>query len=167
MTAERPEALDPEGLTRHLPRHIAVLGLISLLTAMSSAMVYGLLPVFLVKSLGATTASGGNPGGPGDRHFSFRHQGASAEEVFPAAAFAATKRVRAFYRRLLVGDRGCKPAVAGAVQLRVSDLEGAQHRHRRSICADHAGPGARRLCCRGLSVRCSRRSYRSPAATGD
>jgi len=43
MTAERPEALDPEGLTRHLPRHIAVLGLISLLTAMSSAMVYGLL----------------------------------------------------------------------------------------------------------------------------
>src|SRR5665811_2128736 len=59
MTAERPEALDPEGLTRHLPRHIAVLGLISLLTAMSSAMVYGLLPVFLVKSLGATTASVG------------------------------------------------------------------------------------------------------------
>src|SRR5450759_3078655 len=33
MTAERPEALDPEGLTPHLPRHIAVLGLISLLTA--------------------------------------------------------------------------------------------------------------------------------------
>src|ERR1019366_8436239 len=59
MTAERPEALDPEGLTRHLPRHIAVLGLISLLTAMSSAMVYGLLPVFLVKTLGATTASVG------------------------------------------------------------------------------------------------------------
>jgi MFS family permease len=59
MTAERPEALDPEGLTRHLPRHIAVLGLISLLTATSSAMVYGLLPVFLVKSLGATTASVG------------------------------------------------------------------------------------------------------------
>jgi MFS family permease len=42
-----------------LPRHIAVLGVISLLTAMSSAMVYGLLPVFLVKSLGATMASVG------------------------------------------------------------------------------------------------------------
>jgi hypothetical protein len=27
-----------------LPRHVAVLGVISLLTAMSSAMVYGLLP---------------------------------------------------------------------------------------------------------------------------
>jgi MFS family permease len=36
-----------------------VLGLVSLLTAMSSAMVYGLLPVFLVKSLGATAASVG------------------------------------------------------------------------------------------------------------
>src|ERR1035437_10313211 len=59
MTAERPEALDPEGLACHLPRQIAVLSLISLLTAMSSAMVYGLLPVFLVKSLGATTASVG------------------------------------------------------------------------------------------------------------
>ena len=59
MTAERPDALDPEGLARHLPRNVAVLGVISLLTAMSSAMVYGLLPVFLVKSLGATTASVG------------------------------------------------------------------------------------------------------------
>lgn len=59
MTAERPEALDPEGLVRHLPRNVAVLGVISLLTAMSSAMVYGLLPVFLIKSLGATTASVG------------------------------------------------------------------------------------------------------------
>ena len=59
MTAERPEALDPEGLARHLPSHITVLGLISLLTAMSSAMVYGLLPVFLVSVLGATALSVG------------------------------------------------------------------------------------------------------------
>src|ERR1035437_9289220 len=59
MTAERPEALDPEGLTRHLPRDIAVLGLISLLSSLSSGIVYALLPVFLVKILGATTASVG------------------------------------------------------------------------------------------------------------
>jgi MFS family permease len=45
--------------TQRLPRHIAVLGLISFLTAMSSAMVYGLLPIFLVKVLGATMASVG------------------------------------------------------------------------------------------------------------
>lgn len=42
-----------------LPRHIAVLGIISFLTAMSSAMVYGLLPVFLVAVLHATPASVG------------------------------------------------------------------------------------------------------------
>ena len=36
-----------------------MLGLISFLTAMSSAMVYGLLPIFLVKVLGATMASVG------------------------------------------------------------------------------------------------------------
>jgi MFS family permease len=59
MTAEHPEALDPERIVRHLPRKVVVLGVISLLTAMSSAMVYGLLPVFLIKSLGATTASVG------------------------------------------------------------------------------------------------------------
>ena len=42
-----------------LPRHIAVLGIISFFTAMSSAMVYGLLPVFLVTVLHTTIASVG------------------------------------------------------------------------------------------------------------
>jgi len=60
MTAERSEAPDPDGqVPWRLPRHIAVLGVISLLTAMSSSMVYGLLPVFLVRVLGATVASVG------------------------------------------------------------------------------------------------------------
>ena len=60
VTAERPEAPDSDEPTpRRLPRHILVLGIISLLTAMSSAMVYGLLPVFLVRILGATVASVG------------------------------------------------------------------------------------------------------------
>ncbi len=60
MTAERPEAPDLDGpMPRRLPRHIVVLGIISLLTATSSAMVYGLLPVFLVRVLGATVASVG------------------------------------------------------------------------------------------------------------
>jgi MFS family permease len=39
-----------------LPANVALLGLVSLLTAMSSAMVYGLLPIFLVKVLGASAA---------------------------------------------------------------------------------------------------------------
>lgn len=46
-------------LPRRLPRHVVILGVISLLTAMSSAMVYGLLPVFLVKVLGASAVSVG------------------------------------------------------------------------------------------------------------
>ncbi len=39
-----------------LPANVALLGFVSLLTAMSSAMVYGLLPLFLVKVLGASVA---------------------------------------------------------------------------------------------------------------
>ena len=42
-----------------LPRHVVVLGIISLLTAASSAMIYGLLPVFLVRVMGVTMASVG------------------------------------------------------------------------------------------------------------
>ena len=60
MTA--PRAKGPEGgghETRRLSRHIIVLGVIGFLTAMSSAMVYGLLPVFLVKVLHATMATVG------------------------------------------------------------------------------------------------------------
>jgi MFS family permease len=42
-----------------LSRNVAVLGLVSLLMGMSSAMIYGLLPVFLVTVLGAGAASVG------------------------------------------------------------------------------------------------------------
>jgi MFS family permease len=60
MNAEWPEGSDRDGSPpRPLPRQILVLGVISLLTAMSSAMVYGLLPVFLVRVLGVTMASVG------------------------------------------------------------------------------------------------------------
>lgn len=60
MTDAHAEAPSSDAqLPRRLPRHVAILGVISLLTAMSSAMVYGLLPVFLVKVLGASTASVG------------------------------------------------------------------------------------------------------------
>ena len=44
---------------QRLPPHIAILGVISFLTAMSSAMVYGLLPVFLVVILHTSIASVG------------------------------------------------------------------------------------------------------------
>jgi sugar phosphate permease len=42
---------------RRLPPNVALLGWVSMLTAMSSAMIYGLLPVFLVRVLGASMAS--------------------------------------------------------------------------------------------------------------
>lgn len=48
-----------EDAVLRLPRHIVVLGIISFLTAMSSAMVYGLLPVFLVRVLNSTIATVG------------------------------------------------------------------------------------------------------------
>ena len=52
MTPDRKEG-------RRLSRNVAVLGLVSLLKGMSSAMVHGLLPVFLVTVLGASMASAG------------------------------------------------------------------------------------------------------------
>lgn len=42
-----------------LSPNIAALGFVSMLTAMSSAMIYGILPVFLVRVLGASMASVG------------------------------------------------------------------------------------------------------------
>jgi MFS family permease len=51
-----PSAPDaPDRLSRNVP----MLGLVSLLMGMSSAMIYGILPVFLVVVLGASTASVG------------------------------------------------------------------------------------------------------------
>jgi MFS family permease len=44
---------------RWLSPNVTALGWVSLLTAMSSAMIYGLLPVFLVKVLGASMAAVG------------------------------------------------------------------------------------------------------------
>ena len=51
MSAFRTNGDDENRAALRLPRHIVVLGAISFLTAMSSSMVYGLLPVFLVKVL--------------------------------------------------------------------------------------------------------------------
>jgi len=60
MRVARPDGRESsKRMSRRLPRHIVVLGLISLLNAMSSAMVYGLLPIFLVRVLGATVGSVG------------------------------------------------------------------------------------------------------------
>ena len=42
-----------------LSPNVAALGCVSMLTAMSSAMIYGLLPIFLVTVVGASTASVG------------------------------------------------------------------------------------------------------------
>ncbi len=42
---------------RRLPPNVALLGYVSMLTAMSSAMIYGLLPVFLARVLGVSMAS--------------------------------------------------------------------------------------------------------------
>ncbi len=49
---------DPSARKR-LSANVATLGFVSLLTAISSAMIYGLLPVFLVRVLGINVASVG------------------------------------------------------------------------------------------------------------
>ncbi len=57
-----PGPVLPTGDARALLRlspNVAALGCVSMLTAMSSAMIYGLLPVFLVRVLGASMASVG------------------------------------------------------------------------------------------------------------
>jgi MFS family permease len=56
-TAGSRLASDDPKVSQQLSPNVVRLGFVSLLTAMSSAMVYGLLPVFLVKVLGASTAS--------------------------------------------------------------------------------------------------------------
>jgi hypothetical protein len=58
MTTPRLQDAPREKQTS-LPRHVVVLGVVSLLTAASSAMIYGLLPVFLVTVMGVTMASVG------------------------------------------------------------------------------------------------------------
>ena len=42
-----------------LSPNVAALGYVSMLTAMSSAMIYGLLPVYMVRVLGISIASVG------------------------------------------------------------------------------------------------------------
>jgi hypothetical protein len=49
---------DPR-VPRRLSRNVAALGYVSMLTAVSSAMIYGLLPVFMVQVLGISIASVG------------------------------------------------------------------------------------------------------------
>ena len=49
----------PEKEAACLSPNVAVLGMVSLLMGMSSAMIYGLLPVFLVTILGASTTTVG------------------------------------------------------------------------------------------------------------
>ena len=55
-----PETLAQKtSAARRFSPNVTMLGLVSALTAMSSAMIYGLLPVFLVRVLGASMASVG------------------------------------------------------------------------------------------------------------
>jgi MFS family permease len=54
-----PVSVSDTRLPQPLSPNIAALGCVSMLTAMSSAMIYGLLPVFLVKVLGASVAAVG------------------------------------------------------------------------------------------------------------
>jgi MFS family permease len=51
--------LHDEHAWRRFSPNVTMLGIVSALTAMSSAMIYGLLPVFLVRVLGASMASVG------------------------------------------------------------------------------------------------------------
>ena len=60
MTVPSPTILvpDPPAQPRLSP-NVAVLGYVSMLTAMSSAMIYGLLPIFMVRVLGISIGSVG------------------------------------------------------------------------------------------------------------
>ena len=60
MTVPSPSvpAPDPHA-PRRLSPNVAALGYVGMLTAMSSAMIYGLLPVFMVRVLGISIASVG------------------------------------------------------------------------------------------------------------
>lgn len=60
MTVPNPTFPTPDPpAPRRLSPNVAALGYVSMLTAMSSAMIYGLLPVFMVKILGISIASVG------------------------------------------------------------------------------------------------------------
>jgi MFS family permease len=54
-----PPRTSPAAVPQALSPNVPVLGFVSLLMGMSSAMIYGVLPVFLVAVLGASTASVG------------------------------------------------------------------------------------------------------------
>ena len=54
-----PSMINPAGTHRSLSPNIAVLGYASMLTALSPAMIYGLLPVFLVRVLGLSIVTVG------------------------------------------------------------------------------------------------------------
>jgi MFS family permease len=54
-----PSIINPAGTRRSLSPNVAVLGYVSMLTALSSAMIYGLLPVFLVRVLGLSIVTVG------------------------------------------------------------------------------------------------------------
>jgi MFS family permease len=58
-TADRPGHESNARKSLRLSPNVTALGFVSMLTAMSSAMIYGLLPVFLVKAMGASMASVG------------------------------------------------------------------------------------------------------------
>jgi MFS family permease len=60
MTEPSPIVSPPDPHVPHrLSRNVAALGYVSMLTAVSSAMIYGLLPVFMVQVLGISIASVG------------------------------------------------------------------------------------------------------------
>jgi hypothetical protein len=54
-----PPMKSPASVPQVLSPNVPVLGFVRLLMGMSSAMIYGVLPVFLVVVLGASTASVG------------------------------------------------------------------------------------------------------------
>jgi MFS family permease len=59
MTMPSPTVIAPAPSPQRLSPNVAALGYVSMLTAMSSAMIYGLLPVFMVRVLGISIASVG------------------------------------------------------------------------------------------------------------
>ena len=95
-SASAPQSLSP---------NVPVLGLVSLLMGMSSAMIYGVLPVFLVVVLGASTASVGFIEGIAEATTSFA-------KIFSGITSDRIRRRKPLVSRTAIAITACAASIA-------------------------------------------------------
>jgi hypothetical protein len=127
----KPAPVSSLAARRQLSPNIAALGWVSMLTAMSSSMIYGLLPVFLVRVLGASAASVAyrRTGGGGNLSTKVkpvvRHTlSAIVKTLFPLAGATSTVLVARVADRLGKGIRDA-PRDAFLADLTAPGMRGA------------------------------------------